>query len=136
MERPDDIEAEVTFLPTEHGGRPGPAASGYRPQFYYAGEDWDDVQTYPGVEWVRPGETVPDGITSLNLESHRGRVFEGMPFLIREGNRDVRYGRVTRLFVLPGASGQPWFRASTSASGLGRLGGSAAEHGSPRSGRG
>ncbi len=34
---PPDIEAEITFVPTEQGGRKTPAFSGYRPQFYYDG---------------------------------------------------------------------------------------------------
>jgi elongation factor Tu len=95
----------MTLLPTEHGGRSVPVASGYRPQFYYAGDDWDAEQTYRGVESVRPGETVRARISFFNPEAHRRRVFEGMPFLIREGNRVVGYGRVFRLLALPGASG-------------------------------
>jgi elongation factor Tu len=107
MERTQHIEAEITLLPTERGGRSGPAASGYRPQFYYGCDDWDAVQTYLGVDLVWPGETVRAQISFLNPEAHQGRVFEGMPFLIREGNRVVGYGRVTRLLALPGASDEP-----------------------------
>lgn len=53
-----DIEVEITFLPTEAGGRKGPAFSGYRPQFYYDGHDWDAHQIYPDVEQASPGDTV------------------------------------------------------------------------------
>jgi len=41
------MEVEVTFLPMEHGGRRGPAFNDYRPQFYYAGHDWDAAHEYP-----------------------------------------------------------------------------------------
>jgi hypothetical protein len=34
-----------TFLRTEEGGKTRPAFSGYRPQFYYEGEDWDAEHT-------------------------------------------------------------------------------------------
>jgi translation elongation factor EF-Tu-like GTPase len=95
-----DIEAELTLLPTEHGGRKGPTFSGYRPQFYYLGDDWDAVHTYVGVAEVRPGDTVTVQLQFINPGAHVGRVFAGMPFLIREGQRVVGYGRVTRLLDL------------------------------------
>ena len=58
MARPRDIEVTLTLLPTEHGGRSGPAFSGYRPQFYYSGHDWDAVHEYPDTGSVNPGDTV------------------------------------------------------------------------------
>jgi elongation factor Tu len=97
---PEHIEVELTFLPPEHGGRKVPVASGYRPQFYYGGDDWDAVHRYIGVDVVKPGETVIARLSFLSPQSHAGRVFEGMPFLIREGNHVVGYGRVTRLLGL------------------------------------
>ena len=42
---PKDIEAEITFLTSEEGGKKLPVFSGYRPQFYYDGHDWDAVQS-------------------------------------------------------------------------------------------
>ena len=100
MERPKDIEAVVTFIPTEHGGRKGPAFSDYRPQFYYAGHDWDAPQQYPDVEQVNPGDTVRAYLSFLSPEEHVGRVKPGMAFLIREGQKIVRYGSVTKLIDL------------------------------------
>jgi hypothetical protein len=44
-----DAEGTVTFLTAEDGGRSGPAFSGYRPQFHYAGHDWIALSTYPDV---------------------------------------------------------------------------------------
>ena len=91
------IEGIVEFLPTEAGGRKGPAFSGYRPQFYYAGHDWDANQEYPDVQQVNPGDTVRVVFTFLSPKEHWGRIAVGMPFLIREGARTVAYGRVTEI---------------------------------------
>lgn len=99
-ELPHDVEAEITFLPTEHGGRSGPAHTGYRPQFYYANHDWDAIQTYVGTEVVYPGENVKALLTFMSPHLHVGKVFVGMPFLIREGNHVVGYGRVTKILDL------------------------------------
>jgi translation elongation factor EF-Tu-like GTPase len=91
------IEAELTFLPTEHGGRKSPVYSGYRPQFYYGGEDWDAAHDYPEVDTVTPGQTVRARLTFMCPQNHVGRVFVGMSFLLREGNRVVGYGHVTNI---------------------------------------
>ncbi len=101
-----DIEAELTLLPTEHGGRHLPVSSGYRPQFYYSGHDWDAVHTYVDVTEARPGDTVTVRLSFLSPEAHAGRIFAGMPFLVREGNRVVGYGRVTRILDLEAAHRQ------------------------------
>jgi translation elongation factor EF-Tu-like GTPase len=100
MHRAKDIEAMITFLPTEHGGRSGPAMSEYRPQFYYAGHDWDAIHTYPEIESVEPGQTVRAYLAFLSPEQHVGRVLPGMPFLVREGQRVVGYGTVTQVLEL------------------------------------
>lgn len=94
---PEHIQVELTLLPSEHGGRKSPVSSGYRPQFYYQGDDWDAAQTYPGVEQVRPGDTVTANLSFFCPEAHRGKLFASMPFLIREGNHVVGYGRITRI---------------------------------------
>ena len=95
-----DIEAEITFVPTEQGGRSVPAFSGYRPQFYYDGLDWDAVQEYPDVEKVLPGETVRALLSFSRPQMHFGRVFDGMEFLVREGQRTVARGKVTKILGL------------------------------------
>ncbi len=97
---PKDIEAEVTFLPTEAGGRQGPAFSGYRPQFFYDGHDWDAVQTYPDVERVNPGDTVRVYFGFLSPHMHISKVEPGTMFLIREGQRVVAYGKITKIIEL------------------------------------
>jgi len=92
------IEGLVEFLPTEAGGRKGPAFSGYRPQFYYAGHDWDAHQEYPEVSQVNPGDTVRVFFTFSSPSEHCEKIYIGMPFLIREGARTVAYGKVTKIF--------------------------------------
>jgi len=100
MNRPRDIEVELTFLPSEHGGRQKPAHSDYRPQFYYAGHDWDAPHEYPDVSEVNPGDTVRAFLCFLSPDEHVGKVKPGMAFLIREGQRIVGYGSVVRLIDL------------------------------------
>jgi translation elongation factor EF-Tu-like GTPase len=97
---PPDIEAEITFVPTEQGGRKTPAFSGYRPQFFYDGYDWDADQEYPDVESVSPGQTVRALLRFLSLERQVGRVHPGLEFLVREGARVVARGRVTKILHL------------------------------------
>jgi elongation factor Tu len=100
VHRPKDIEAYITFLPTEDGGRASPMYSEYRPQFYYAGRDWDAVQTYPEVDMVHPGETVRAFLSFMSPQEHLGKVYTGMPFLIREGSRIVGYGSIIHILEL------------------------------------
>ena len=95
-----DIEGEVTYIPTEAGGRKKPAFSGYRPQFYYDGHDWDAIQNYPDVEQVNPGDTVRVIFTFLSPNENFGKIAPGTLFLIREGTRTVGYGQVTQILDL------------------------------------
>jgi hypothetical protein len=97
---PKDIEAEITFLRTEEGGRRGPAVAGYRPQFYYDGQDWVAVQHYGDVEAVLPGQTVLAYLAFLSPECHVGKLYPGKEFLIREGERVVAQGHITRILDL------------------------------------
>ena len=86
------------FLLKEHGGRSGPVKSGYRGQFFYhdAG-DCDALHEYPDCEWAQPWECVRSVIYFYRPELHRGRVRQGMSFLIREGTTTVGFGKVTRI---------------------------------------
>src|SRR4029077_13536379 len=97
---PNDIEAESTFLKTEEGGRKSPAFSGYRPQFYYDGHDWDVVQEYVGVAEVYLGQTVTVQLAFLSPQCHVGKLFPGKEFLVREGQRVVGRGKVTKILSL------------------------------------
>ncbi len=100
MKYNSDIEGEVTYIPTEAGRRQKPAFSGYRPQFYYDGNDWDAIQTYPDVDQVNPGETVRVIFTFLSPDEHFGKIQPGTIFLIREGTRTVGYGKVNKILDL------------------------------------
>lgn len=97
---PPDIEAEITFAPTEQGGRKSPAFSGYRPQFYYDDHDWDADQEYPDVDSVLPGQTVTALLRFASPDAHVGRLHPGMEFEVREGARVVARGRVTKILHL------------------------------------
>ena len=96
----NDIEAEITFLKTQEGGRKTPAFSGYRPQFYYDGHDWDAVQEYIGVSEVYPGQTVTAELAFLSPQCHVGKLYPGKEFLVREGQRVVARGKITKILNL------------------------------------
>ena len=100
MPVPKDIEAEIYFLTPEEGGRAVPAFTGYRPQFYYNGQDWDASHIYPDVEVANPGETVRAYLGFLSPQEHLGKVYAGMEFLIREGSRTVGKGVITKIIEL------------------------------------
>lgn len=98
-----EIEAEIRYLTTEEGGRRTGVFSGYRGQFYYGGNDYDGVQFFPDLsenEMVELGTTVRAYVGFLQErwdEVHSKHVTVGMPFEIREGNRTVGLGRVTKV---------------------------------------
>ena len=97
---PPDIEAEITFLTSEEGGRSTPAFSGYRPQFYYDEQDWDAQHDYIGVSEVYPGQTVTTHLTFASPHYQLGKLHPGKEFLIREGQKVVACGEVTKILNL------------------------------------
>jgi len=98
---PKDVEAEIYFLTTEEGGRHTSVVSGYRPQFYYDGHDWDAIQNYPDEqEPVQPGDTVTAYLSFLSPHYLVGSLFVGKEFLLREGARTVGRGHVTKVLEL------------------------------------
>lgn len=90
------LKVELKFLATEHGGRQTPVSSGYRPQFYYAGKDWDAAHSYD-VDWVHPGDTVLATLTFFRRQKHVGQLYSGMSFAIREGARTVANGQILKV---------------------------------------
>ena len=77
--------------------------SGYRGQFYYGGNDYDGFQFFPDIpddEMVELGTTVRAVVRFLQerwdevLSKH---ITVGTPFEIREGDRTVGRGRVTKV---------------------------------------
>ena len=95
-----DVEAELTFLRTQEGGRQGFAQSSYRPQFYYDGEDHDAVQEFVNMERVYPGDTVTARLRLLHPELLYHLLRVGDNFKIREGERVVAHGRISRILNL------------------------------------
>jgi translation elongation factor EF-Tu-like GTPase len=95
-----DIEAEITFLTPDEGGRQTAVFSGYRGQFYYRGEDHDAIQEYLDAKRVHPGETATAQLHFLHPELFIDRIGAGDDFEIREGLRVVARGRVTHILNL------------------------------------
>lgn len=96
-----DIEVEIEFLIHGHGGRSRPCYSGYCPQFYYNGTDWDAFHEYIDVEEVKPGDRIKAYLKFISPQAHDGNIYTSMPFLIREGNRTVGFGTVVKIIDLP-----------------------------------
>ena len=92
--------AEIRFLTPDEGGRTLPVYSGYRGQFYYDGADWDAIQTYPSEGPVNPGESVRALLWFTNPDAHRGRLYPGKQFEVREGRHVVGRGVIIRLLGL------------------------------------
>ncbi len=100
MDYPPDIEVEITYLPTQAGGRHGYVGTGYRGQFYYDGADWDAEQTFVGCDRIEPGGTVKATLRLASPQAHDGKLDVGTVFLVREGLKTVGYGKVTRILNL------------------------------------
>ena len=98
--RGPDVEAEITFLTTEEGGRKSFILSGYRPQFFYGGEDHVAIQEFLGKERVYPGESVTVHVYLLHPELLYRSMNQGDSFSLREGMRVVAKGRITRILNL------------------------------------
>ena len=95
-----DAEVELSFVPTEQGGRSTPVASGYRPQFYRDGKYNDAVHTYIGVARVHPGQTVRAYLSFIRPDLQVGHLHPGTVFEIREGERVIARGHVIRIVEL------------------------------------
>jgi elongation factor Tu len=97
-----EIETKVRYLTTEVGGRSTGVWSGYRGQFFYQGEDYDGLQYFPGlpdgamVTLGRPVRAFIRFRQKLWDDVHSKWITVGMPFQIREGNRTVGHGTVTK----------------------------------------
>ena len=89
-----EIEAEVYVLSGEEGGRHTPFVAGYTPQFYFGTTDVPGTVNLLGdVDMALPG----DGV---NLSVRLGKPIAcevGSQFAIREGNKTVGSGIVTKV---------------------------------------
>ena len=95
-----DIEVRVTFLGPEESGRSGPVRSGYRPTFHFNGMNWDANYVFPDVDEVGAGESARAYLEFLHASEIEKLLYEGMPFLIREGGRIMGYGAISKILSL------------------------------------
>jgi len=88
------FEAEVYVLTKQEGGRHTPFFRNYRPQFYFRTADvTGTVGLKEGLEMVMPGDNA-----ELTVELHAPIAMEEKSrFAIREGNRTVGAGIITRI---------------------------------------
>ena len=96
--RTPDVEAEITMLSPEEGGRSVPAFSGYRPNHTIR----DDYLTsgthhYIGCDEVLPGQTVRGTITFITPEVYPHCLWVGRVIDFQEGSRVVGRARITRI---------------------------------------
>ncbi len=98
MKRKPDVEAEITFLKTEEGGRLRPAFSGYRPNHLIT-EDYltSGIHEYIDKEEVCPGETVKATITFITPDVYPHCLWLGREISVQEGGRVVGYAKITRI---------------------------------------
>jgi elongation factor Tu len=88
------FEAEVYVLTKEEGGRHTPFFSNYRPQFFFRTTDVTGrVELMDGAEMVLPG----DNATFTVALDKQVAIEERSRFAIREGNKTVGAGIVTRI---------------------------------------
>jgi elongation factor Tu len=90
------FEAEVYVLTKDEGGRHTPFFSNYRPQFFFRTTDvTGTVELQDGAEMVLPGDNAAFAVELLKPIA----IEEKSRFAIREGNRTVGAGVVTRLLT-------------------------------------
>jgi elongation factor Tu len=90
------VLATVEFLTTAEGGRRSAVSTGYRPQFFFNGVDYDCEIDFGSDAAVTPGDTVEARIRlSENASAALAdQMTEGVNFSLREGVRTVARGIV------------------------------------------
>jgi elongation factor Tu len=87
------FRAEVYVLTKDEGGRHTPFFGNYRPQFYFRTANVTGAVALDGVEMVMPGDNA-----ELTVELNKPIAMEEKSrFAIREGNKTVGAGIVTRI---------------------------------------
>ena len=96
---PADIEAIISFVTTEDGGRKTPAFSRYRPDhdFGVAGMLNGAQHEFVDCEQAYPGDVIESRMCFLAPEFQVGRLYVGMPFTVQEGAKIVANGIVTKI---------------------------------------
>jgi len=98
-QRQADVEAEVTFLSPEAGGKANGVRSGYCPNH----EVLENYLTsgrheYMDKDEVWPGEAATAHIWFISPEAYPGRLWIGREVRVQEGSRLVGYAKVTKIF--------------------------------------
>lgn len=96
MKRPD-LEIEMKILSEKEGGRKTPFFDGYRGQFYYSNSDWDANYKIVDKKEAVPGENVKLRVQTSSREIHYGKFEIGTQVKIREGNRTIAEGTVSKV---------------------------------------
>ena len=94
---PPDIEARISYLSSENGGRRYPAFSGYRAphNFGIPGELNDAQHEYLDGDPVLPGQTARALLWLVAPERQAGRLHIGFRFSFQDGAKTVGHGEVT-----------------------------------------
>jgi len=97
------FEGEVYILTEKEGGRKTPFFAGYKPQFYVRTTDvTGSIKAFTSddgeaAEMVMPGDRIKMTVELINPVA----IEEGMRFAIREGNRTVGAGVVSKILDKP-----------------------------------
>ncbi|MEI6100469.1 MAG: hypothetical protein WCP73_01410 [Eubacteriales bacterium] len=94
-----DVEAVISFLKTEEGGRKTPCANGYRPA-HLVKDDYltTGVHQYYEKDLVAPGETVIGTIAFITPEIYPHCLWIGKILKIQEASKIVGYAKITKIF--------------------------------------
>jgi translation elongation factor EF-Tu-like GTPase len=94
-----DIEAEVYFFTSEHGGRSTPALTGYRPS-HLVKENYltTGCHVYIDQDFVFPGHTARTLIAFISPEAYPHCLTLGKRINIQEGGRIVGHATVTKIY--------------------------------------
>ncbi len=92
------VEAEISLLPHEKGGRKTPITANYRPNHNFGNSE--NRVFYIGQleiaedEWLHPGESRILVVTFLDAKGLREKLHKGVEWLIQEGSHVVGKGLV------------------------------------------
>src|SRR5690242_8132220 len=91
------VEPEIALLRPEEGGRSTPVRSGYRSPFHYDGRDCLSLYDFGTDDWMEMGQTVHTRIWFMMPDHHLPKLYSGKEFFLREGERVVARGKITRV---------------------------------------
>ena len=94
-----DIEAEVTFISPENGGRKKQIFYGYRPTFIYDNHAWDASLWFDGEDFYAQGVPVKVFFEFVSPDCHVGKLVTGKMFELHDG-RVIARGHVLRVVDL------------------------------------